>query len=79
MRRVLFAMLLVAAPRGVSDLTWDFAESWAAQESSATPTVVSSESMVSSVSSGRRQYSEPALGCDHHRRSPGSALAGNHV
>ena len=49
MRRVLLAMLLVAAPRGVSDLTWDFAESWAAQESSATPTVVSSPSMVSSV------------------------------
>ena len=49
MRRVLFAMLLVAAPHGVSDLTWDFAESWAAQERSATPTVVSSESMVSSV------------------------------
>ena len=49
MRRVLFAMLLVAAPRGVSDLTWDFAESWAAQESSATATVVSSPSMVSSV------------------------------
>ena len=41
MRRVLFAMLLVAAPHGVSDLTWDFAESWAAQESSATATVVS--------------------------------------
>ena len=49
MRRVLFAMLLVAGPHGVSDLTWDFAESWAAQESSATPTVVSSPSMVSSV------------------------------
>ena len=41
MRRVLFAMLLVAAPHGVSDLTWDFAEGWAAQESSATATVVS--------------------------------------
>ena len=41
MRRVLFAMLLVAAPRGVSDLTWDFAEGWAAQESSATAIVVS--------------------------------------
>ena len=26
MRRVLFAMLLVAAPHGVSDVTWDFAE-----------------------------------------------------
>ena len=41
MRRVLFAMLLVAAPHGVSDLTWDFSEGWAAQESSATATVVS--------------------------------------
>ena len=41
MRRVLFAMLLVAAPHGVSDLTWDFAEGWAAQDSSATATVVS--------------------------------------
>ena len=49
MRRVLFAMLLVAAPHGVSDLTWDFAEGWAAQESSATATMVSSESMVSSA------------------------------
>ena len=49
MRRVLFAMLLVAGPHGVSDLTWDFAESWAAQESSATATMVSSPSMVSSV------------------------------
>ncbi len=49
MRRVLFAMLLVAAPRGVSDLTWDFAEGWAAQEGSATATMVSSESMVSSA------------------------------
>ena len=49
MRRVLFAMLLVAAPHGVSDLTWDFAESWAAQESSTTATVVSSPSIVSSV------------------------------
>ena len=49
MRRVLFAMLLVAAPHGVSDLTWDFAESWAAQESAATATVVSSPSIVSSV------------------------------
>ena len=49
MRRVLFAMLLVAAPRGVSDLTWDFSEAWAAQEGSATATMVSSESMVSSV------------------------------
>ena len=49
MRRVLLAMLLVAAPHGVSDLTWDFAESWAAQESPATATVVSSPSMVSSV------------------------------
>ena len=48
MRRVLFAMLLVAAPRGVSDLTWDFSEGWAAQESSATATMVSSESMVAS-------------------------------
>ena len=48
MRRVLFAMLLVAAPHGVSDLTWDFAEGWAAQESSATATMVSSESMVAS-------------------------------
>ena len=45
MRRVLFAMLLVAAPRGVSD----FAESWAAQERSTTATVVSSPSIVSSV------------------------------
>ena len=41
MRRVLFAMLLVAAPHGVSDLTWDFAEGWAAQERSATATMVS--------------------------------------
>ena len=49
MRRVLFAMLLVAAPHGVSDLTWDFSEAWAAQESSATATMVSSESMVSSA------------------------------
>ena len=49
MRRVLFAMLLVAAPHGVSDLTWDFAESWAAQESSTTATVVSSPSIVSSA------------------------------
>ena len=49
MRRVLFAMLLVAAPHGVSDLTWDFAEGWAAQESSATATMVSSERMVSSA------------------------------
>ena len=49
MRRVLFAMLLVAAPHGVSDLTWDFAEAWAAQESAATATMVSSPSMVSSV------------------------------
>ena len=49
MRRVLFAMLLVAAPHGVSDLTWDFAAGWAAQESAATPTMVSSPSMVSSV------------------------------
>ena len=43
-------MLLVAAPHGVSDLTWDFSrEGWAAQESSATATMVSSESMVSSA------------------------------
>ena len=49
MRRVLFAMLLVAAPHGVSDLTWDFSEAWAAQEGSATATMVSSESMVSSA------------------------------
>ena len=49
MRRVLFAMLLVAAPHGVSDVTWDFSEGWAAQESSATATMVSSESMVSSA------------------------------
>ena len=34
MRRVLFAMLLVAAPHGVSDVTWDFSEGWAAQEGS---------------------------------------------
>ena len=40
MRRVLFAMLLVAAPRGVSDLTWDFSAGWAAQERSATATMV---------------------------------------
>ena len=49
MRRVLFAILLLAAPHGVSDLTWDFAEGWAAQESSATATMVSSASMVSSA------------------------------
>ena len=49
MRRILFAMLLVAAPHGVSDVTWDFSEGWAAQERSATATMVSSESMVSSV------------------------------
>ena len=49
MRCVLFAMLLVAAPHGVSDLTWDFSEGWAAQERSATATMVSSESMVSSA------------------------------
>ena len=49
MRRVLFAMLLLVAPHGVSDLTWDFSEGWAAQEGSATATMVSSESMVSSV------------------------------
>ena len=49
MRRVLFAMLLVVAPHGVSDLTWDFSEGWAAQEGSATATMVSSESMVSSA------------------------------
>ena len=49
MRRILFAMLLVAAPRGVSDLTWGFSEGWAAQEGSATATMVSSESMVSSA------------------------------
>ena len=47
MRRVLFAILLLAAPRGASDLTWDFAAGWAAQESSATTTMVSSEGMVS--------------------------------
>ena len=40
MRRVLFAMLLLVTPHGVSD----FAEGWAAQA-----TMVSSESMVSSV------------------------------
>ena len=44
MRRVLFAMLVVAAPHGVSDLTWDFSAGWAAQA-----TMVSSESMVSSA------------------------------
>ena len=49
MRRVLFAMLLVAAPHGVSDLTWDFSEGWAAQESSATTAMVSSEIVASSV------------------------------
>ena len=49
MRRILFAMLLVAAPRGVSDLTWGFSEGWAAQEGSATATMVTSESMVSSA------------------------------
>ena len=49
MRRVLFAMLLVAAPHGVSDLTWDFAEGWAAQERSATATMVSSEIVTSSA------------------------------
>ena len=49
MRRVLLAILLLVAPRGVSDLTWDFAEGWAAQESPATATVVSSPSMVSSI------------------------------
>ena len=49
MRRVLLAMLLVVAPHGVSDLTWDFSEGWAAQEGSATATMVSSESMVSSA------------------------------
>ena len=49
MRRVLFAMLLVAAPHGVSDLTWDFSESWAAQESSATTAMVSSEIATSSA------------------------------
>ena len=49
MRRVLFAMLLVAAPHGVSDLTWEFAEAWAAQESSATATMVSSEIVTSSA------------------------------
>ena len=49
MRRVLFAMLLVAAPHGVSDLTWDFSEAWAAQESSATATMVSSEIVTSSA------------------------------
>ena len=49
MRRILFAMLLVAAPHGVSDLTWDFSEGWAAQEGSATATMVSSPSMVSSA------------------------------
>ena len=49
MRRVLFAMLLVVAPRGVSDLTWDFSEGWAAQESSATATMVSSEIVTSSA------------------------------
>ena len=48
MRRVLFAMLLVA-PHGVSDLTWDFSEAWAAQEGSAAATMVSSASMVSSA------------------------------
>ena len=49
MRRVFFAMLLVAAPHGVSDLTWDFSEGWAAQESSATTAMVSSEIVASSV------------------------------
>ena len=49
MRRVLFAILLVAAPHGVSDLTWDFSEGWAAQESSATATMVSSEIVTSSA------------------------------
>ena len=49
MHRVLFAMLLVAAPHGVSDLTWDFSEAWAAQESSATATMVSSEIVTSSA------------------------------
>ena len=49
MRRILFAMLLVAAPHGVSDLTWDFAESWAAEESSTTAAVVSSKIVTSSA------------------------------
>ena len=49
MRRVLFAMLLVAAPHGVSDLTWNFSEGWAAEESSATATMVSSEIVTSSA------------------------------
>ena len=49
MRRVLFAMLLVAAPHGVSDVTWDFSKAWAAQESSATATMVSSEIVTSSA------------------------------
>ena len=49
MRYVLLAMLLVAAPYGVSDLTWDFSEGWAAEERSATATMVSSEIVTSSA------------------------------
>ena len=49
MRRVLFAMLLLAAPHGVSDLTWDFSAGWAAQESSATTAMVSGEIVTSSA------------------------------
>ena len=37
MRRILFAMLLVAAPRGAYDLTWDFAE--AAESTPSQPSV----------------------------------------
>ena len=62
MRRVLFAMLLVAAPHGVSDLTWDFSEGWAAEERSATATMVSSKIVTSSARlDADRTQSQPSV------------------
>ena len=51
----------------------------AALHGASTVTTVHSEIMASSVGLSRRKRSEPALGCDHHRRSRGSSLAGNQV
>ena len=59
MRRVLFAMLLVAAPHGVSDVTWDFSAGWAAQERSATATMVT-EITASGVAADSTQ-SQPSV------------------
>ena len=61
MRRVLFAILLVAAPRGVSDLTWDFSEGWAVQESSATATMVSEITASSARLDADSTQSQPSV------------------